>query len=208
MAAEGGAPHGALDVVDGRQWGRDRLAAEGCVGRFWVWSGDRASMGPRPFGRGRCLVWLFRVFEFYCVNGAATVWPRKDADHSHASPPAFQRQWGRDRLAAEGRPTRRVGRRPATASMGPRPFGRGRHGLGMGGGAGRRRQWGRDRLAAEGSLALAMARSAAWRQWGRDRLAAEGSLDAAQDRSDKKASMGPRPFGRGRRYISFSCRLL
>ena len=85
-----------------RQWGRDRLAAEG------AWS---AGCPPRPPR----------------VNGAATVWPRKAPARYTSVAYGGRRQWGRDRLAAEGwGAAHNEGRAPA--SMGPRPFGRGRRG--------------------------------------------------------------------------------
>ena len=114
-----------------------------------------ASMGPRPFGRGRpppaasCRPGL-------CVNGAATVWPRKDG-----------------------------GRSPDQGNA-------------------RRRQWGRDRLAAEGASSPAVWIAARRRQWGRDRLAAEGRYRAGGTVRGLAASMGPRPFGRGR--LACACR--
>ena len=37
-----------------------------------------------------------------CVNGAATVWPRKVNGREWISQNIVERQWGRDRLAAEG----------------------------------------------------------------------------------------------------------
>ena len=37
------------------------------------------------------------------VNGAATGWPRKVLHATAAEPVQLERQWGRDRLAAEGR---------------------------------------------------------------------------------------------------------
>ena len=107
-----------------RQWGRGRMAAEGA---------------RRPPTRP----------ESASVNGAAAGWPRKvmGADYSYMDP---MRQWGRGRMAAEGG----RGRRPValewtgvngaaagwprkvvigsivcsqlSASMGPRPDGRGR----------------------------------------------------------------------------------
>ena len=60
------------------------------------------------------------------VNGAATVWPRKVRSACSCLASPLPRQWGRDRLAAEGGfPCMR--------------------GLSR-----QKRQWGRDRLAAEG----------------------------------------------------------
>ena len=136
---------------------------------------DKASMGPRPLGRGRCLVFFLPLLD-------------------------------------------------GGASMGPRPLGRGRMPAAT---AGRQsynlRQWGRDLSAAEGAWASPDANSASPRQWGRDLSAAEGWFTrciseptsagvngAATSRPRKvwrndewryrsRASMGPRPLGRGRR---------
>ena len=63
------------------------------------------------------------------VNGAATGWPRKDGLVAHGGVGDNPRQWGRDRMAAEGL------------------FEGGAHGPLHG------RQWGRDRMAAEGLMA-------------------------------------------------------
>ena len=102
----------------------------------WPRTGDRqgfipdsvdASMGPRPVGRGR----VFNLEKLVT---------------------AYERQWGRDRLAAEG-PCWRGPIEPCRASMGPRPVGRGRTIFSWGGYQKYLRQWGRDRLAAEGHTA-------------------------------------------------------
>ena len=63
------------------------------------------------------------------VNGAATGWPRKAAKALLPQAVAAVRQWGRDRMAAEGRKYS-----VAAAEVA-------------------RRQWGRDRMAAEGRAA-------------------------------------------------------
>ena len=60
-----------------RQWGRDRMAAEG------------ASVRACPSLPTR-------------VNGAATGWPRKVYNDMTKLFETERRQWGRDRMAAEG----------------------------------------------------------------------------------------------------------
>ena len=252
-----------------RQWGRDRMAAEGALRNDPAAPARGASMGPRPDGRGRATgttTWQWRSWASmgprpdgrgrcrgprgscrrtsrqwgrdrmaaegcaagcvpgcsWCVNGAATGWPRKACPScgiilflvpaSMGPRPdgrgrrtrgvltmhAFLRQWGRDRMAAEGKRAHggpigppcvngaatgwpRKGLCPPqcpcrpSASMGPRPDGRGRvnalseivqHLV---------RQWGRDRMAAEGVEAYVDSVRRDLRQWGRDRMAAEGS---------------------------------
>ena len=157
-----------------------------------------ASMGPRPFGRGR--------------GGAV---PAPDG--------ASVLQWGRDLSAAEGRRRRRRRRRVASASMGPRPFGRGR--LAPTGGRAWKcvcfngAATFRPRKAIVEfypmSLFASFNGAATFRprkvgitktieqmtkglQWGRDLSAAEGSPRPTEPPAPAPASMGPRPFGRGR----------
>ena len=90
-----------------RQWGRDRLAAEG-RGRtpatmenpMRQWGRDRlAAEGAQE---------KWPLVSSLCVNGAATVWPRKAPPDYKMHPGDLLRQWGRDHLAAEGR-TRGIG---------------------------------------------------------------------------------------------------
>ena len=57
-----------------------------------------AEGGPERVRTGR--TWL-------SVNGAATGWPRKAVRHARNVLTTAGRQWGRDRMAAEGRPGRR-----------------------------------------------------------------------------------------------------
>ena len=82
--------------------------------------------------------------------------------------------------------------------MGPRPFGRGR---GNGITAWDRLaplQWGRDLSVAEGNGQPRENGSPHALQWGRDLSVAEGAMPAASTTTPYGASMGPRPFGRGR----------
>ena len=176
-------------VADGSamlQWGRDLSAAERllaaptCAGRL------RASMGPRPFSRGKRRPSRGRPCRMR-FNGAATFQPRK---------------------AAGGRRRRRDDR----ASMGPRPFSRGKHGErptsvqradGFNGAAtfqsrkgqlrcrawtGRQHwlQWGRDLSVAESRLVSTWLIAVSRLQWGRDLSVAESRrvTDDARPTSD------------------------
>ena len=100
MAAEGGMLWTTRHIEGMRQWGRDRMAAEGC----------------RPLVVG---------FGAVGVNGAATGWPRKAVGRMAASV-VMPRVNG----AATGWPRKVGGRHALVrwlhASMGPRPDGRGR----------------------------------------------------------------------------------
>ena len=115
--------------------------------------GSPASMGPRPVGRGRLTV---VVLPYFC----------------------FQRQWGRDRLAAEG---------PSSLTQTT---------------LGAVRQWGRDRLAAEGRQGRGDKDHAGAASMG-PRPVGRGRLFGYKCRTVRpSASMGPRPVGRGRRVRS------
>ena len=186
-----------------------------------AYAGHAASMGPRPFGRGRRALGTRLRIQVRRVNGAATVWPRK-VDVPTDSPPIWigvngaATVWPRKVLkqnrllqciisvngAATVWPRKDHGaechKHKVQASMGPRPFGRGRLKQGSETIGHRPRQWGRDRLAAEGGRVAQVRRGARRRQWGRDRLAAEGGQPANFSGFVSDASMGPRPFGRGR----------
>ena len=84
-----------------RQWGRGRMAAEGSPPRPTT-PAPRASMGPRPDGRGRGAEGCRPARAGRRVNGAAAGWPRKGAPAFNVWPPHVWRQWGRGRMAAEG----------------------------------------------------------------------------------------------------------
>ena len=154
-------------------------------------------MGPRPFGRGRlsssskdlseCVSFngaaTFRSRKdassnlplqiASCFNGAATFRSRKAAARGPGAAPA-QLQWGRDLSVAEGACIARRRLPNEAASMGPRPFGRGR------------------------ITTTRRAGMISELQWGRDLSVAEGRYAAARAIAGRTASMGPRPFGRGR----------
>ena len=141
-----------------------------------------ASMGPRPFGRGRRILTM------------------------HVSGPIEELQWGRDLSVAEG--TRRAASSTCWAGFnGAATF----------------------RSRKDGCAPKAL-RPSATLQWGRDLSVAEGYYDirllllwhcfngAATFRSRKAnrsaqqaeqliASMGPRPFGRGRRMRDVGARV-
>ena len=175
MAAEGMKTGRGGKKRMSRQWGRDRMAAEGPavrkivkerhdgvngaatgwprkVQRAGIIPNDprQASMGPRPDGRGRPCCGTDRGRAATGVNGAATGWPRKVVVALY-QPVPDQRQWGRDRMAAEG---------PKLIIPNAEP---------------ERRQWGRDRMAAEGLQLAYDTLTYGQRQWGRDRMAAEGA---------------------------------
>ena len=214
------------------QWGRDLSVAEGPRGGCRVKLTTPASMGPRPFGRGRRTGAAAIANSCSRFNGAATFRSRKaalDARPARANARASMgpRPFGRGRF-------RPLPAAPAVlrASMGPRPFGRGRPGAGCGRRPGAGLQWGRDLSVAEGGPERARHRSINQLQWGRDLSVAEGGarplmklptfqlqwgrdLSVAEGgsrgprdtRGRNRASMGPRPFGRGRRLTAISRRL-
>ena len=156
-------------------------------------------MGPRPFGRGRRRAALHAAHA-----GGASMGPRPFGRGRNGIDPGF-------------------GENDKQASMGPRPFGRGRgnstymlrFGLMM-------LQWGRDLSVAEGRCVPGSVITAGGLQWGRDLSVAEGANKQYRPRVPDKlqwgrdlsvaeggavgpdvdgvhgASMGPRPFGRGR----------
>ena len=135
-------------------------------------------------------------------NGAATFRSRKAAADMSTGAFVRQLQWGRDLSVAEGPSCRQKAAR-YTCGL----------------------QWGRDLSVAEGLFARVHGRSRTPLQWGRDLSVAEGPPHnrgllpcacfngAATFRSRKEghhrqheahahASMGPRPFGRGREISS------
>ena len=133
-----------------------------------------ASMGPRPFGRGNVNAPPRSRTHRPGFNGAATVRSRKHHKGQIYRTGPHGLQWGRDRSVAEtGTPSIPRSAASRSASMGPRPFGRGN--LDAPGPKHRR-----------GTL-----------QWGRDRSVAETRQNALARCALRQASMGPRPFGRG-----------
>ena len=88
----------------GLQWGRDLSAAEGRAAAR-NHRPHAASMGPRPFGRGRPANFTVRKPCATRFNGAATFRPRKEAKALAETLYDLALQWGRDLSAAEGRLT-------------------------------------------------------------------------------------------------------
>ena len=152
-----------------RPFGRGRVAPPYMLGKLHT-----ASMGPRPFGRGRTPTVRNNATATPSFNGAATFRSRK----AQAAPPGryglAELQWGRDLSVAEGPSWRPDPPTTCPASMGPRPFGRGR------------------------GIARLLAGEKAQLQWGRDLSVAEGGRGRRGRGGRQQASMGPRPFGRGR----------
>ena len=207
-------------VASPRQWGRGQTAAESWPGPASRPPGARASMGPRPDGRGKLAP---QPGSTWCrgVNGAAARRPRKARicqRHRTCSlasmgprpdgrgktlnsvwpvicPP---RQWGRGQTAAESRAqggTRRPGSRVnGAAARRPRkvfwPTSRFQLSLSVNGAAARRPR--KDSRIYMPSVIMDR------RQWGRGQTAAERARPGRAHLPPPKASMGPRPDGRGK----------
>jgi hypothetical protein len=95
---ESGGPQWSMSL----QWGRDQLVAE-MLPAASQYDRARASMGPRPIGRGNSALrpWTSAVMRF---NGAATNWSRKFRERPFEAIgliSAIELQWGRDQLVAE-----------------------------------------------------------------------------------------------------------
>ena len=133
------------------QWGRDLSVAEGRRADFAPPDHYMASMGPRPFGRGRLIVGLAPISVWRASMG-----PRPfGRGRVGMRPPCTrfsQLQWGRDLSVAEGPRLLPARARARGASMGPRPFGRGRRERNAVVGPQPQLQWGRDLSVAEGSV--------------------------------------------------------
>ena len=179
-----------------------------------------ASMGPQPFGCGRCratggfqsrspLQWgrnlsvaegpragPFRTRR-RGFNGAATFRLRKVRAHATEGHATRALQWGRNLSVAEGRWWAGEGGRRRRASMGPQPFGCGRRVPTPATVMRTALQWGRNLSVAEGSSLAPGALQICALQWGRNLSVAEGRGGAV--RKVAAASMGPQPFGCGRR---------
>ena len=179
------------------QWGRGRMAAEGGLvggsGSGRPGFNGAAAGWPRKAPRGACPAW----------PAPASMGPRPDGRGRHMKGAGDDEgyeelQWGRGRMAAEGRRRRRrIAGRPEL-------------------------QWGRGRMAAEGRSRELLVKHIVQLQWGRGRMAAEGAPPrnactrawcfngaaagwprkahaSATTTAACPASMGPRPDGRGRR---------
>ena len=178
-----------------RQWGRGQTAAESrwgatsggryprvngaaarrprkAEGRKRLAARKRASMGPRPDGRGKN---SFRELEIHDIG--ASMGPRPDGRGKRQHRPGGSRCRLRVNGAAARRP-RKDCIADASASSA----------AGVNGAAARRPRK---------ALVPPSPGTAAWRQWGRGQTAAER---AARRRAARRrpASMGPRPDGRGK----------
>ena len=149
-AAESGIAAAQLHCLDLRQWGRGQTAAERMPPRPASCAASSvngaAAKRPRKAARPPANTWrgTFRV------NGAAAKRPRKGPIRAGAGRTGFTSVNG----AAAKRPRKaveihRVLKPTGSASMGPRPNGRGKFDRRMSGRAGLERQWGRGQTAAE-----------------------------------------------------------
>ena len=203
------------------QWGRDLSVAEGKKLHHAVRDQYLASMGPRPFGRGRTraiasysLRWsasmgprpfgrgrygsALTTIQPACFNGAATFRSRKAAGIPSTLPSKCPLQWGRDLSVAEGARQAAMYEeglelqwgRDLSVAEGSYPMAERPYGIQL--------QWGRDLSVAEGARRRAYSRCRVRLQWGRDLSVAEGSRPLRRGPAAGLASMGPRPFGRGR----------
>ena len=158
--------------MEPRPFGRGRSIRKRCRP-----AAPPASMGPRPFGRGRNAGFYPLRQRRQCFNGAATFRPRKDRRAERYALKDGQLQWGRNLSAAEGSDIHARAKQKDWL------------------------QWGRDLSAAEGGMNF-LRRVSRWSlQWGRDLSAAEGARHVGRGRCGRGASMGPRPFGRGRLVV-------
>src|SRR5581483_1340675 len=199
-----------VEWSSGLQWGRHRSVAEIHWRHVGLSQGARASMGPRPIGRGNVNAWRRPPGARRGFNGAATDRSRKFAplgkerhtdgeasmgprpigrgNPSAAAPSSASAalQWGRDRSVAEMLVRDEAPGPVAHASMGPRPIGRGNVRIPRGrGGAPPWLQWGRDRSVAEIIPKLDGRLRADLLQWGRDRSVAEMVLGGPIDHDER-----------------------
>ena len=174
--AEGFQPSGLSWWHDTLQWGRDLSVAEGCRTRRTArpcsgFNGAATFRSRKDYGS------VVGGVGHPSFNGAATFRSRKVTLLVIAAGLFLVLQWGRDLSVAEGRGPRRQRRRGPQASMGPRPFGRGRHTPGrLSSTAPRQLQWGRDLSVAEGARTTLPWEPTEVLQWGRDLSVAEGWL--------------------------------
>ena len=137
---------------------------------------DQASMGPRPEGRGENLGLAQGRDCLLRFNGATA-----------------RRPWRVSRSDTSPSPLK-------PASMGPRPEGRGEAGYDWADATwDDTLQWGHGPKAVESSYQFDLLRQKAMLQWGHGPKAVESDRPAARISSSARASMGPRPEGRGER---------
>ena len=144
---------GPLASMGPRPCGRGRTHARGRTGRT-----RQASMGPRPCGRGRCR--LSRSFgrPLCSFNGATTLRPWKAAMTCYPQArPSFGFNGATTLRPWKGGMTWMIWSGKRSASMGPRPCGRGRREPLADPANASPLQWGHDLAAVEG-VALARAR--------------------------------------------------
>ena len=157
-------------------------------------------MGPRPDGRGKPVCCSLGG-QTGSVNGAAARRPRKGQVRSQPVCHNALRQWGRGQTAAESLQEPLTYRRILLASMGPRPDGRGKSAHRQGGGAAPSVNGAAARRPRKAVLARARrsaaigVNGAAARRPRKVRVHADGQAHAA-------ASMGPRPDGRGKVFLT------
>ena len=135
-------------------------------------------MGPRPFSRGRP---VYEEPEFRTrvgFNGASTFQSRKGPHSNELTVSSSPLQWGLDLSVEEGR--RRWLCRLHLYRL----------------------QWGLDLSVEEGSPALDLAAESPELQWGLDLSVEEGHKHRWPVFGSFWASMGPRPFSRGRLVVS------
>ena len=130
-------------------------------------------MGPRPCGRGR------RPPKAYAR-------------------PQVELQWGHGLAAVDGSPAGTRGAAACRASMGPRPCGRGRTAAVEAAAREHELQWGHGLAAVDGSVSRPQTPNAPPSFNGATALRPWTANASAPGQVGGRASMGPRPCGRGR----------
>ena len=183
--------------------GRGQTAAErGNSNNLQAW-GVRASMGPRPNGRGKRYTRAARL-----EGGPLRQWGRGQTAAERPEPgietvPVARRQWGRGQTAAESVRRHDPRARSRYASMGPRPNGRGKHACA--------RPLKSAHLASMGPRPNGRGKTSRARALPPRRMRVNGAAakrprkgrgPGAHACPQRLASMGPRPNGRGKAQIS------
>ena len=107
------------------QWGRDLSAADSCTDMCRIAERSACFNGAATFRPRTARNCLGSCRARRSFNGAATFRPRTGRDFGPQLAAERRLQWGRDLSAADRRPTPALRMRTHSASMGPRPFGRG-----------------------------------------------------------------------------------
>gem|GEM_PF-899588 len=204
-----------------RSWNHVKCTRRPCTA-------GRASMGPRPLGRG---IWEAIIpvkiakdklqwgHDLSVVESArpgstrrarpASMGPRS-LGRGIPSPapyvvPVTLLQWGRDLSVVESIRHGLGSASSPRASMGPRPLGRGIPGtVGSGGVPGAAASMGPRPLGRGICSSIHWLAGMRWLQWGHDLSVVESRVCVAAPRVGARASMGPRPLGRGisaRRWV-------